>query len=237
MKVFRVLVLGEHFKLDYSGNQGYMGFYSTRFITAANSDVASAAAIEAVRLDPRLDGLAINAVDDPPRLSIEEIEELTDLSIPEAKPGFVLFEDETPAQENEVGPPPYLVIRKDVAFWAEHRPLGKWSATPQAFNNGCYRNACIYDTSGRLWRIGHSELDKAPTLLNRIMPWRQLRVRIELDPYVEPNVADVAAEIAAILESGTSFSERLCHNPADILRGLGNAATPKERIEQMANYE
>lgn len=237
MKVFRGLVLGEHIKMDVSGNQCWMGFYSTRFIKAANPHEASTSAIAAVRLDTKLDGLVLNDVDDPPLLFVDEIEEVSELAVPEVEPGFVFFKDETRSPESEISPPPYLVIRKGVAFWVENRALSEWTATPQAFDEGCFRNACIYDTSGRLWEIVRSAFAKPPKFVNRIMCWRQLPVRIEIRPCENPTVADILAELAAILESKNSFCEYLDHDPADILKRLGSATTPAELIEQAGKYK
>lgn len=237
MKVFRVLVLGEHFKMNVSGEQCWMGFYSTRFIKAANPHEARSSAIAAVRLDTKLDGLALNGVDDPPLLFVDEIEEVSELDVPEVEPGFVLFKDETISPESEISPPPYLVIRKGVAFWVKNRTLSEWTATPQAFDEGCFRNACIYDTSGSLRDIVRSAFTKPPTFVNRLMRWRQLPVRIEIRPCEKTTVADILAELAAILDSANSFFEHLDHDPADILKRLESATTPTELIELVGKYK
>ncbi len=223
--------------MDVSGVQCYMGFYLTRFVKAANLDEARSSAIAAVRMDTRLDGLALNDDDDPPLLFVDEIEEVSELDVPEVEPGFVFFKDETRPPESEISLPPYLVIRKGVAFWVENRPLSEWSATPQAFNEGCFRNTCIYDTRGRLWEIVRFAFTKPPTFVNTIMPWRQLPVQIEIRPCEKPTVTDILAELTAILESGNSFCEYLNHDPADILKSLENATTPTELIVQSGRFD
>lgn len=240
MKVFRVLILGEHIKMNVSGEQCYMGFYTTRFVKAANPDEAYASAIATVRSDTKLHGLILNDDDDPPRFSADEIAEVSERDVPEAEQGLAFFKDDSPSAGIVIGPPPYLVIREGVAFWVENRPLSEWSATPQAFNEGCFRNTFIYDTSGNLWHIVHSAFTKPPTFVNTIMRWRQLPVRIEIRPCEKPAVADILAMLTAILESGNSFCEDLNdlnHDPAQVLKSLGNVTTPMELIEQAGKYQ
>ncbi|HIK45686.1 MAG TPA: hypothetical protein IGR64_12505 [Leptolyngbyaceae cyanobacterium M65_K2018_010] len=94
MKMFRVLVLGEHCKMDVSGDRCYMGFYVTRFVEAATPEDARVAAIAAVRRDARLDGLILNDEADPPLLLIDEIEAVSELDVPAVEPGIVFFRDE-----------------------------------------------------------------------------------------------------------------------------------------------
>lgn len=230
MKWFRVLVGGENIKMDVAGERRYMGFFVTRFVNAATLDLARASAIAAVRADPRLDGLILNDDEDTPLFFVDEIDEVSELDVPEGEPGFILFDDENPSPGREFSTPPYLVIRKGVAFWVENRRLSDWTATPQAFNEGCFRNACLYDIHGDLWQIVRADFAKQPSLVNTILPWKHLPVRIEIRPRARPAVADIVAEIASILESANSFSENLDHNPADILESLRSATEPIELI-------
>ena len=94
MKWFRVLVGGEHVKMDVANERRYMGFFVTRFVNAATPDLARATVIAAVRADPRLDGLILNDYDDPPLFFVDEIDEVSELDVPEGELGFVLFDDE-----------------------------------------------------------------------------------------------------------------------------------------------
>ncbi|MEA5389883.1 hypothetical protein VB738_01290 [Cyanobium gracile UHCC 0139] len=213
-----------------------MGFFLTQFVKAATSDFARATVIEAVRADPRLDGLIMNDDDDPPRFFVNEIDEVSELDVPEGELGFVLFDDENQSPNSAFSPPPYLVIRKGVAFWVENRRLSDWTATPQAFNEGCFRNACLYDIHGDLWQIVRAELTIQPSFINTILPWRHLPVRIEIRPRARPDIADIVAEVAAILESVNSFTENLNHKPADILRYLRSATQPSELIQYAEKY-
>jgi hypothetical protein len=231
MKWFRVLVRGEHVKMDVASERRYMGFFVTRFVNAATPDLARASVIAAVRAAPGLDGLILNDDDDPPLFFVDEIDEVSELEVPEVEPGFVLFKDENQSPGSEFSPPPYLVIRKGVAFWVENRRLSDWTASPQAFNEGCFRNTCLYDIHGDLWQIVRAEFTKQPSIVNTLLPWRQLPVQVEIRPHAKPAVADILAELAAILGSENSFSENLDHDPADVLECLRRATVPTELIQ------
>lgn len=231
MKWFRVLVGAEHVTMDVARKPRHMGFFVTRYVNAATADLARASAISEVRADPRLHGLMLNDDDDPPRFFVEETDEVSELDVPEGEPGFVLFEDKNHVLGGEPSSPPYLVIREGLAFWVEERPMCDWAATPQAFHAGCFRNACLYDANGDLWQIVRAEFTKPPSFVDELLPWRQLPVRIEIRPREKPAVADVLAELAAILQSGNSFAESLDDDPADILACLRTATVPPELIE------
>jgi hypothetical protein len=190
MRWFRVLIEGKHVKMDVASERRYMGFFVTRFVHAATPALARTLAISAVRADPKLDGLILNNDDDPPVFSVDEIDEVSEVEVLKGDTGFVFFRDEKIFSGSEFRPPPYLVIRKGVAFWVENSPVSDWTATSQAFNDGCFRNACLYDTHGDLWEIVHAEFTKQPSYLNTLLPWRKLPVRIEIRPSAKPALAD-----------------------------------------------
>lgn len=236
MRMFRILVLGEHFKIDMPGDPCYMGFYSTQFIQAETLDEACASAIAAVRANKKLDGLVLNDEDNPPVLVVDEVEEISELDVSKVEPGFVFFKEEKQPTTRKIGSLPYLVIRKGVAFWVDNRPLSRWTVTPQAFEEGCFRNTYLFDTDGNLWQIVYAALTQQPSFVNTLLPWRQLPVRIEIGPSTKPTITDILAELAQILESENSFSECLEHDPADILEHLRTATTPSELIQYVGKY-
>jgi hypothetical protein len=219
--------------MHVAGERRYMGFFVTRFANAATPDLARASVIAAVREAPGLDGLVLNDDNDPPLFFADEIDQVSELEVPEVEPGFALFEDENQSPGSEFSQPPYLVIRKGVAFWVENRRLSDWTASPQAFNEGCFRNASLYDIHGDLWQIVRAEFTKQPSIVNTLFPWRQLPVEVELRPHGKPRIADILAELAAILGSGSSFSENLDHAPPDVLERLKSATGPAELIKQI----
>jgi hypothetical protein len=231
MKWFRALVRGQHVKMDVADERRYMGFFVTRFANAATPDLARASVITAVRAAPRLDGLILNDDDDPPLFFVDEIDEVPEVEVLKVDPGFVFFRDESQSPGGKFSPPPYLVIRKGVAFWVENRRLSDWTASPQAFNEGCFRNACLYDSHGDLWQIVRAEFTKQPSIVNTFLPWRQLPVQVEIRPHARPAFADILVELAAILGSRNSFSENLDHAPADVLECLRSATVPMELIQ------
>jgi hypothetical protein len=94
MRHFRVLVLGEHFQLDREGSIRYMGFYVTRFVTEETEEEAIKSAIAAVSSEDKLEGLILNAKTDPPRLMVDELEEILEEDVPEKLPGYVFFREE-----------------------------------------------------------------------------------------------------------------------------------------------
>jgi hypothetical protein len=217
--------------MDVAGERRYMGFFVSRFAKAASPDVARASVIAAVRAAPKLVGLILNDDDDPPLFFVDEIDEVSELAVPEVEPGFVFFRDESELASSEFSPPPYLVFRKGVAFWVEKRRLCDWTATPQAFNEGCFRDTYLYDTHGDLWQIVRAEFTKRPSIVHTLFPWRHLPVQVKIRPHAKPAVADILAELAAILESGNSFSENLDQDPAEVVECLKSAALPRELIQ------
>lgn len=231
MRWFRVLIEGEHVMMDVASERRYMGFFVTRFVNAETPALASALAMSAVRTDPKLDRLILNNDDDPPVFSVDEIDEVAEVDVLKGDPGFVFFRDEEQFSKDEVNPPPYLVIRKGVAFWVENRPLSDWTATSQAFNDGCFLNSCLYDTRGERWQIVHAEFSKQPSYMNTLLPWRNLPVRIEIRLSPKPALADILVELTAILQSENSFSMNLNHEPTDVLERLRSIATPAELIQ------
>jgi hypothetical protein len=91
--MYRVLILGEHLKMDISGQTCFKGFYTTRFFKSSTVENACEMSIESIRNDPNLVSLILNDPDDPPRFSVDEIEEIPESEVPESNPGFVLFDD------------------------------------------------------------------------------------------------------------------------------------------------
>lgn len=231
MKHFRALVRGEHFRIDLSGERRHLGFFVTRFVAAADADLVRAVALQAVRTDEKPVPLVLNDDDDPPRLFVDELEEVSAVDVPDVEPGFAFFDDRAQSASRGIGQPPYLVIREGLAFWVDDTPLSDWTATAQALAEGCFRDARIYDTNGDLWRIVDAGFRQRPSLLDAFLPWRQFPILIETSASPRPAIGDVLAELVAILESRSDFSETLEGDPAEILDRLRRAMTPAELID------
>ena len=90
MKHFRVFLRGENFLLTVDGQQTRMGFYTTRFVQANNQESAELLAVDLLRNDKKLRGVA-NLRSDPPMIFADEIEEVAADDVPESSSGFTFF--------------------------------------------------------------------------------------------------------------------------------------------------
>lgn len=93
MRHFRILILGEHFKLNWLGRPRFMGFYVTRFVKCDSIEEAQSLAMESVWNDESLKAKTVNEAEDPPSLRIDSLEEISSLDIADTPPGFVYFEE------------------------------------------------------------------------------------------------------------------------------------------------
>ncbi len=143
--------------------------------------------------------------------------------------------DDTPPES--LAPPPYLAVRKGLAFWVETRPLRAWTATQQAFLNGCFDDAYLLDCAGNLWNIVDAKLTRQPGLVYRLLPGKQLPVNLEICLGEKPAIGDILADLAGILGCGGWFSENLESEPAEILKGFQAASTTAEIIEVARRLE
>jgi hypothetical protein len=135
---------------------------------------------------------------------------------------------------NSVSPqPPFLVIREGIAFWVEDRPIGEMSVTPQAFDEGSFSDTCCYDRTGRLWRVRTATLEQSRSVLNRLMPWRQLPVEVVLDSPASVLLPQIVSRLSVVLASGNAFCEWLNQRVAlDELRHRFEAcASPEDLID------
>ena len=97
--------------------------------------------------------------------------------------------------------PPYLVIREGKAFWVETRSLGEGSATLQALDEDCYRDAWCYDAGGSRWSILAATLKEQPSLWERLFAWRRVPIRLEFGAPRPVDLFDVVSCLAKVLRS------------------------------------
>ncbi|MPZ10368.1 MAG: hypothetical protein GEU89_09185 [Kiloniellaceae bacterium] len=72
------------------------GFYTTRYVEAADRDAAEQRAVDAFRDEGRLRGLVVNDPSDPPMLFADEIDEIETFNgIESLTPSLVFFPDES----------------------------------------------------------------------------------------------------------------------------------------------
>ena len=90
MTYYRVFLRGENFVLDVEGKPTKMGFYTTRFVQANDSESAELLAVDLLRKDKKLRGV-LNPRSDPPLIFAEEIDAVQADEVPEIVPGFAFF--------------------------------------------------------------------------------------------------------------------------------------------------
>lgn len=78
MKKYRVFIHGKNFAIrDAETSQpAVRGFYTTVYVEAADFPAAEHAAVELLRQDEQLRATTCNDRSDPPRLDVEEMQEL-----------------------------------------------------------------------------------------------------------------------------------------------------------------
>ena len=129
--------------------------------------------------------------------------------------------------------PPFLVIREGSAFWVEDQPIGEMSVTPQAFDEGVFFDTCCYDRTGRLWRVRTAALEQSRSIVNRLMPWRQLPVDVVLDSPASVSLPQVVSRLRVVLASGNEFCEWLNQRVAldDLRQRFEGCASPGDVID------
>jgi hypothetical protein len=98
MRKFRVLLQGSNFLIPVAGN-GLLkhGFYTNRFVEAADEEAAELAAVGQLRAKQSLREIVRNQPDDPPRIQLNEVAELASLeNLPSLDQGLAWYpEDES----------------------------------------------------------------------------------------------------------------------------------------------
>jgi hypothetical protein len=119
--------------------------------------------------------------------------------------------------------PPFIVVRKGLAFWVETRPVDNCSATLQAFREGCFRDAWCYDSTGGGWPILEATLKQPPSLSQRMLRWKRVAVELRLGSRVNTDPATLVSELATVLRSGNEFCESLPTPPGELLATIERA--------------
>ena len=90
MKTFRVFLRGENFLLTFDGRQTRLGFYTTRFVQANNPEGAELIAVDLLRNDKTLRGVA-NLRSDPPMVFADKSDEVAADDVADIASGFTFF--------------------------------------------------------------------------------------------------------------------------------------------------
>jgi hypothetical protein len=94
MSKYKVEIYGANFLIDTGGRLAKHGFFTTRFVEAADSAAAENAAVQMIRDTQRLRDLVRNAPDDPPIMDVTSVIELASfVGIENLEPGFMWFEE------------------------------------------------------------------------------------------------------------------------------------------------
>jgi hypothetical protein len=93
MAHYAVMIEGRNLWTTIDGERVRAGFLVTRYVEAADRADAQGQAIDQVR-DELETRPALNADDDPPRLTLTEVDEVARAEVPAIAPGLVLFPDD-----------------------------------------------------------------------------------------------------------------------------------------------
>jgi hypothetical protein len=88
---YRVKINGRNFFMNHEGVPIRTGFYTTRFVEAANPREAESKAVELIKNDTELVRMVLNERDDSPMLYAEQIEEVSAL---QDVAGYTFYTDE-----------------------------------------------------------------------------------------------------------------------------------------------
>ncbi|WP_338445006.1 hypothetical protein V5F89_07325 [Pelagerythrobacter marensis] len=95
MTWYRLLILGNDFPLEEDGVPVLMGWYTTRWVEAADPEEARAVALEALRSEPLLADVSAGC---GATISWEEVERVEESDVPDRQGGFSFFRMEHQAR-------------------------------------------------------------------------------------------------------------------------------------------
>ena len=93
-----------------------------------------------------------------------------------------------------------------------------------------FRNAVCYDGSGASCTIIDIIPLRVVTLRDRILPWRQIPVRLVLQPGPDLSLADVRVRLLSILQGDSEIADFLKMPAGEAITRLNQARTPGELI-------
>ena len=95
VRKYRVFVHGVNFQFPDPGPAEPLGFYVTAFVEAESPEVAESTTVELLRNKPELRDEVLNPHRDPPRLLVEEIEEISEWPVDTVRPltGIAFYND------------------------------------------------------------------------------------------------------------------------------------------------
>jgi hypothetical protein len=227
MAHFRCLIRGEGFLGILEGRAGPIGFYVNRPVEAVDAEQARRAVLDAFHAELAERGWA----DRGGRVVVDEIDEIDASELSSIGLGFVVFPDETAGAEPgaAVLHSPFLLIGHG-GFSVHSEALAEPSMMTRTAMNR-FRNAICYDGAGSTCTI----IDVIPlrdvTLRDRMLPWRQIPVRLVLQPGPDLSLADVRDRLLSILQGESEIADFLKMPVDDAIAWVRRAVTPMALIE------
>ena len=96
MQKYRVMINGQNLLTEVDGVRQRLGFYTNVFVEAFTPADAEGRAIDILREDAHLHEVALNAVDDPLRFTVDEVHEIESFDgVRLPRQGFTLYEEKS----------------------------------------------------------------------------------------------------------------------------------------------
>ena len=99
---------------------------------------------------------------------------------------------------------PVLFIKPGVIFYV---PEEMSSCTLQAYEEGCYRDLCIYDSSGGLWEVLDATPVRQVSRLYRLLAWRRFQVELRLSDRCDIEMHTVVEWLLGTLDGMLASNE------------------------------
>ena len=230
MAQVRCLIRGEGFLGILEGRDGPIGFYVNQPVEAVDAEQARRDVLDAFHAELAERGWA----ECGGRVVVDEMDDIEASELSLIGQGFVVFPDEQAGAEQGAADlqTPFLLIGHG-GFSVHSDALAEaWMMTTSAMDS--FRNAVCYDGSGTSLTI----IDVIPlrdvTLRDRMLPWRQIPVRLVLKPGPDLSLADVRVRLNSILQGDSEIADFLKMPAGEAITRLNQATTPGELITAVA---
>ena len=133
--------------------------------------------------------------------------------------------------------PPLLAIRPRQAFWIEESFQSESACTLQAFRDGCFDGVVYLDSVGQLWPLESVALVATPSWLDRVLPWRLVRVRVILGNGSKADLEDVRERLLSVIPVAgpeTGFDWLSGPTPDELREMIRAAQTPAAFIQAVS---
>lgn len=208
------------------GRDGPIGFYVNRPVEADDAEQARRAVLDAFHAELAERGWAEKGG----RVVVDEIDEIDVSELSSIGQGFVVFTDEEAGTEQGTVDlqRPFLLIGHG-GFSVHSDALAEpWMMTRTAMDN--FRNAVCYDGSGTTCTIIDAIPLRDVTLRDRMLPLRQIPVRLVLQPGPDLSLAAVRVRLLSILQGDSEIADFLKIPTGEAITRLNQARTPGELI-------